>query len=42
VIDFLQRSGAGGIAYPTVFGLAAASALAGLIIAIGLPRARRE
>ncbi len=42
LIDFLQRSGGNNAAYPAVFGLATASALAGFVIAMGLPKARRE
>ena len=42
LIDFLQRSGSNSAAYPAVFGLATASALAGFVIAMGLPKARRE
>jgi len=42
LIDFLQRSGSNSAAYPAVFGLATASALAGFVIAMRLPKARRE
>ncbi len=41
MIDFLQGSGSGAIAYPLLFVIAAVCAFGGVISALGLPKARR-